>query len=222
MPTPLPFWTQRLPHDVRRRLDLAEAAAREARNETHARQAVELVHLVGHRMPFNEAVERYLEAMGVQGDEAEIVHTRALSLLDEEEIAEDDAERRQRRRARRWRLRDATPVGALRLIRRQIRENDREALLMEFVYARAEEALIDTHVAQAREWALLLEDEVNPAHAAALYVDRMELPEPRGRAVYRRLLAELSDDMLPRLAADDGPDGGGEGETEGEETPAAG
>ena len=39
----MPIWTQRLPADIRRRLELAVAAAIEARSETHARQALNVV-----------------------------------------------------------------------------------------------------------------------------------------------------------------------------------
>ena len=39
----MPIWTQRLPADIRRRLELAVAAAVEARSDTHARQALNLV-----------------------------------------------------------------------------------------------------------------------------------------------------------------------------------
>jgi hypothetical protein len=87
MPSPtLPLWFQRLPAELARRLERAEAAAREARNETHAAQALELVAILAPRLPFDEAVDRYIEIMGLTGDEAEIVRTRALVLLSDPEV----------------------------------------------------------------------------------------------------------------------------------------
>ena len=75
MKPPLPLWFQRLPDELRRRLELAEAAAVEARLDTHAEQALNLVGVLAPRMPFDEAVERYIEVMDLAGEEAETVHT---------------------------------------------------------------------------------------------------------------------------------------------------
>ena len=52
----LPLWFQRLPGEIRRRLEIAEAAAAEARSDTHAQQALNLVAVLAPRMPFDEAV----------------------------------------------------------------------------------------------------------------------------------------------------------------------
>src|SRR5680860_857847 len=81
----LPLWLQRLPADLRRRIELAEAAAVEAREHTHAQQALNLVAVLAPRMPFDEAIERYMEIMSLSGDEAEIVHNRAMVALSDPE-----------------------------------------------------------------------------------------------------------------------------------------
>ena len=85
----LPLWLQPLPPELRRRLELAEATAREARLDTHAQQALHLVAVLAPRMPFDEAVERYIDIMGLMGEEAEMVHTRTLVGLGENAVGTD-------------------------------------------------------------------------------------------------------------------------------------
>jgi hypothetical protein len=196
MPSPL-AWHQRLPEDVDRRLERAEAFAREDLVETHAQLAVDLVGVLAPRMPFDEAVDRYLESMGLEGEDAEAVGTRAVALLDEREISEDFAREGTRGWGFNWRY--ATPIGALRFIQRQRKRSAEEQLWLELAAARAEEALADAHARHARVFVDILEDEVDPTRAVELYVDRLKLPDVRSRIVYQRVLARLSETLLPRL-----------------------
>jgi hypothetical protein len=206
MPSPNPIWLTRLPGDVRRRLDLAEANAREARTETHASQALDLVAILAPRMPFDEAVERYIEIMNLGGEDAEVVHTRALKLLSEREVPSELARERRRGGGFRWQY--VTPVGAFRYIRRQRRRSAEEELWMELAAARAEEALCRTHVDHARAFVDLLEADADPSRAVSLYLDRMNEPESRARNIYQRTLAELAETLLPRLLAYGGDEDG--------------
>ncbi len=201
MPSAAPLWLQRIPSDVRRRLELAEAAAREGVAETHAGQAIDLVAILAPRMPFDEAVERYIEVMGLQGDEAEIVHTRALALLSEPDLGDDLARERPRGWGFNWRY--ATPLGALRYIRRKMRRSAEEDLWMELAAARAEEALVQTHLDHALVFVDLLEEHTAPPGAVNHYLDRMEVPAARARTAYQRVLATLADTLLPRLLEED-------------------
>ncbi|MDQ3522349.1 MAG: hypothetical protein M3434_08445 [Gemmatimonadota bacterium] len=199
MPSPtLPLWFQRLPAELTRRLERAEAAAREARNETHAAQALELVAILAPRLPFDEAVDRYIEIMGLTGDEAEIVRTRALVLLSDPEVEDNLAGERHRGWSFDWRY--ATPLGALRYIRRHLRRNAEEDLWMELATARAEEALVRAHVEHALGFAKLLGDEAPPTRGISYYLNQLELPTARAHAVYQRALAQLAETYLPRLA----------------------
>lgn len=198
MPTAIPLWLQRLPDDLRRRLELAEARAREARAETHAAQALELVAVLAPRMPFDEALDRYIEIMSLTGDEEEVVRTRALSLLSNPQTGAELARERHRGRGFDWRY--VTPLGALRFIRRQVRRNAEEDLWMELAAARAEEALIRTHFKHALNFVEILEDHAPPTQSVSLYLDRLEIPSARARAVYQRVLARLAEKYLPRLA----------------------
>ena len=194
---PSPLWDQRLPDDVDRRLERAEATAREELVEVHARLACDLVSILAPRMPFDEAIDRYLESMNLEGEDAEAVGTRSVALLDEQDINEDLAREGHRGWGFDWRY--ATPLGALRYIQRHRKRSAEEHLWLELAAARAEEALVDAHAARALEFVEILEDEVDPTRAVALYVDRLGLPEMRARLVYQRVLAGLAEQLLPRL-----------------------
>lgn len=196
MPAPA-LWFQKLPGDLRRRLELAEARAREDLAETHARQALDLVAVLAPRMAFDDAVERYLEIMGLEGDAAETVGTRALALLSEQELTRDLARDRHRGWGFDWRY--ATPLGALRYIQRHRKRSAEEELWMELAAARAEEALAATHMRHALRWIDILGDEADPARAVSMYLDEMDEPDGRARVVYQKVLAHLARTLLPRL-----------------------
>jgi hypothetical protein len=201
MPSPVSLWTQRLPEDLDRRLERAEAAAREDLVETHAHLASDLVDILAPRMAFDEAIDRYLESMNLEGEDAEAVGTRAVALLSEQEIREDAQREPHRRWGFDWRY--ATPLGALRLIQRLRERNAQEQLWLELAAARAEEKLADEHVRHAMEFVDILEEEVDPTTAVELYVERLRLPEIRARIVYQRVLAQLAETLLPRLDEDE-------------------
>lgn len=197
MPSPVSLWHQRLPEEVDRQLERAEALAREEMIETHAGLASDLVGVLAPRMPFDEAIDRYLESMGLEGEDAEAVGSRAVALLDEREISEDLAREGTRGWGFDWRY--ATPLGALRFIQRQRKRSAEEQLWLELAAARAEERIADAHARHAQEFVHILEEEVDPTRAVELYVERLNLPEIRARIVYQRVLARLASSLLPRL-----------------------
>jgi hypothetical protein len=199
MPSPVSLWHQRLPEEIDRRLERAEAFAREDLVETHAHLASELVGVLAPRMPFDEAIDRYLESMGLEGDEAEAVGTRAVAVLDEGEISEDLAREGTRGWGFDWRY--ATPLGAMRFIQRKLKRSAEETLWLELAAARAEEKLADIHANHAQDFVEILEGEADPSRAVELYVERLNLPEIRARIVYQRVLARLAASLLPRLQA---------------------
>lgn len=194
----LPLWTQRLPIEIRRRLELAGAAAAEARSETHAQQALNLVAVLAPRMPFDEAVDRYIEVMDLTGEEADVVHTRALVALSDTQIGAELARERHRTG---WGLnwRYATPLGAVRFVRRQMRRNAEEDLWLELSAARAEEALVRTHIRHALNFVDILKEHALPTRAVTLYLDELGVPAVRARSVYQRALAQIAQSELPRL-----------------------
>ncbi|HEX8905264.1 MAG TPA: hypothetical protein VF771_10505 [Longimicrobiaceae bacterium] len=209
MPSPVSSWFERLPEEVDRKLERAEALAREDLIETHARLATDLIGILAPRMAFDEAIDRYLESMGLEGEDAEAVGTRAVALLDEQDVREDMARENTRGWGFDWRY--ATPLGALRFIQRQKKRSDEERLWLELAAARAEEQLAEAHARHAREFVRILDEEIDPTRAVELYVERLNLPEIRARIVYQRVLARLAESELPRLneaAAPSSPDAG--------------
>ncbi len=187
---------QRRDATLRRRLDLAEATAHEALVEVHAQQAVDFVRVLAPRMPFDAAVDEYVGAMGLGDEEADGVRNRALTLLSESD-GEDLARERPKGKGFDWRY--ATPAGAVRLFRRHRRQSAEEELWVELAAARAEEAVIRAHVRQALRFVELLAAAEPPTDAVSEYVERLQLPESRGRSVYQRALAALAETVLPRL-----------------------
>jgi hypothetical protein len=194
----LPVWLHRLPVEVRRRLELAEAAAREARYQTHAEQAVELVAVLAPRLPFDEALRRYIVIMDLAQEDAEIVRNRALVRISESEIGHALAKERHRLG---WGLdwRYATPLGAVRFVQRHLRRNAEEDLWLELAAARAEEALILIHIKYALIFADLLDTEAAPPQSVSYYLDRLEVPSARAFSTYQRALAAIAAAKLPRL-----------------------
>lgn len=200
--TPTPSWLQRMPPELERRIDRAEALAREDVTRVHAELALDLVGILAPRMPFDVAISRYLESMRLEGEEKEAVGTRAVALMDERDLREDV--QREATRGRGWDWRYATPPGVLRYIRRQKKRSDDEEIWLELAAARAEEALVEAHLTHAMRFVQLMEESAHadPTRALALYVERLDLPDLRARIVYQRVLATLAEELLPRLPAD--------------------
>lgn len=196
--SPVIPWHQRLPEPLSLELDRVAASAHEALVETHAQLADDLVAVLAPRLPFDEAVERYIEIMRLDDDEAEVVGTRALTRLSAREVQEDL--RREPHRGWGFDWRYLTPLGTLRFIQRQRKRSAEEQLWLELAAARAEEVLVGEHVKYARLFVELLEEEADPTRAVALYLERLEVPDHRARVVYQRVLAALAEELLPRLA----------------------
>ena len=70
---------------------------------------------------------------------------------------------------------------------------------MELSAARAEEALIRTHIKHALGFVRILTDFAPPTRAVSLYLDQLGVPAATARAVYQRVLARVADTELPRL-----------------------
>ena len=67
--------------------------------------------------------------------------------------------------------------------------------------ARAEEDLIETHVANAFAVMDALEDEMTIGHALELYLEAMDPGEPRGTIIAKRVLARLEEEDVARMRA---------------------
>jgi hypothetical protein len=204
MASPVSFLS-RMPPELSRKLDRAEALAREALMDTHAELATDLVGILAPRMPFDQAIERYLETMQLEGEEKEAIGTRAVAILDESELQEDMA--REGTRGWGWDWRYATPLGVLRYIGRVQKRSNEEELWLELAAARAEEKLVDEHIRFAIQFVDLMDEHnhADPTRAVAHYLERLDVPELRARMVYQRVMARLAEALLPRLPEPDAP-----------------
>ena len=202
MASPVSF-LQRMPPELSRKLERAEALARESLLDVHADLATDLVGILAPRMPFDEAIERYLETMQLEGEEKEAVGTRAVAILDESELQEDMA--REGTRGWGWDWRYATPLGVLRYISRVQKRSNEEELWLELAAARAEERLVEEHTRFALQFVELMDehDHADPTRAVAHYLERLDVPELRARIVYQRVMARLAEALLPRLPEED-------------------
>ena len=180
MASPVSF-LQRMPAELARKLDRAEALAREALLDTHAALATDLVGILAPRMPFDQAIERYLETMQLEGEEKEAVGTRAVAVLPERDLQEDMA--REGTRGWGWDWRYATPLGVLRYIGRVQKRSNEEELWLELAAARAEETLVEEHVRFALQFVELMDEHshADPTRAVAHYLERLDVPELRAR-----------------------------------------
>ena len=89
MPAPGPRTPRRLPETVRRRLEVASATAWEALVEAHTSHALQLIALLADRLPFDDAVARYLREMEVSETMAAAVRNRVLVALEDAERPDD-------------------------------------------------------------------------------------------------------------------------------------
>ncbi len=83
-----PLATRRLPHPLRRQVDIAGAVAWEALVETHASHALQFIALLSDVLEFDVAADRYLDELDVRDPMASAVRSRVLIAL-EHALTED-------------------------------------------------------------------------------------------------------------------------------------
>lgn len=227
MPAPGPRTPRRLPETVRRRLEVASATAWEALVEAHTSHALQLIALLADRLPFDDAVARYLREMEVSETMAAAVRNRVLVALedaeqpdesrpslqlfaagvDEQELTEnpdgDDA-------AEGWRR--FRPDILMRGLKKRHRRHDETEGWIRLAVARAEEGIIATHVDNAITFAALLGSHMPLERAVEEYNSALRLTGPRAQAVLQRAMARLAEAHLPASLAparSPGPGSGG-------------
>jgi len=195
------FVARDLSDSVRRRIELAVAVAQEHLLLTHVHHALELVRVAGDRVPYGQAVGIYTRVLGLSEDETRIVTTRALAALGEQAAAEDwpelPAEPVQEERPPRRRT-------ILDVVRHRLRGRVNEELRrrVEFAAARAEAALLDTHIENALEFHDVLEKEMPAQESLELYLDAVDVREGIAEVVYYKALARLADAALAESRPD--------------------
>jgi hypothetical protein len=206
MPPASPIAPRRLPETVRRRLEVATAMALEALIETHARNALQFITLMAERFSFDEALDRYLEEMDVTDSLAAASRTRVLVALDESDhdhhqaprprrrllVAEEEAERPASSGWRRFR-----PDRVMKGVRDHFRRNEETERWVQLAIARAEEAVIATHVDNAITFAALLDGHLPLGKSVEEYVSAVSVTGGRAQAILQRTMARLADVHLP-------------------------
>ena len=204
------FSAKKLPDSVRSRLEVSTALAWEALVETHAGQATTFAQLLLDRIPLEESLPRYILELDLSDSMAAAVRTRVIVALEGPPAGAKPEQGTLALRApgetgespeavdeegpgwRRFR-----PDAIVREIREQKKRDDETEGLIKLALARAEEAVIATHVDNAITFAALLDGWLPVDKAVQEYLDAASLTGGRAQAVYQRTMARLADVHLP-------------------------
>lgn len=189
---------RRLPEPIRRRFEVARAMAIEALVETQTAHAFEFQALLQGRLDLDAALERYLREMDVHEPVTTAVRTRVLVALERLSAAGMPAGVPVRTigpAGEGWRR--FSPEALVRGVRERQRRNEETERLIDLAIARAEEAVIATHVDNAITFAALLDAHVGLKRAVLEYVAAVGEAGPRGQAIFQRTMARLADVHLP-------------------------
>jgi hypothetical protein len=187
---------RQFPEELRLRLQVAYAAAREALIETHQAEALRFTRDFSRRLPPLEALDLYFAAVPVSIALMECVISRTLVALDLDRLPSV--------------AREPSPFAALRTLRldivleslRRHRQFREETLrLARLGGARAADALLDTHVLNAARIAEILGDTVWIDEAVSHYIHSFHLSLPTAYMVYQRTRAMMADRHLERMMA---------------------
>jgi len=199
------FSARRLPETLRGRLEVTVALAWEALVDTHVDQARIFVYLLRDRMPIEESLPRYLLELDLGESVSIAVRTRVMGSAEPDETIEQEPMLGMRASAdgapagdedgNRWRR--FRPDLMMRGLRERQRRDDETESWIRLALARAEEAVIATHVDNAISFAALLDDMLPPDRATQEYIDAVQLSGGRAQAVHQRTMARLADVHLP-------------------------
>ncbi|HEU5210535.1 MAG TPA: hypothetical protein VFU06_14175 [Longimicrobiales bacterium] len=191
----------------------------EALVEQHVVEANEFVSLLRDRLDMEDALARYLAEMDLDETMATAVRTRVLVALEPvPEPAAPAAETAQSPTRvvapRPMRLpslpaagvddqddagwRRFRPDALVRGMRRRQQRSDETETMIELALARAEEAIMQTHVDNAIGFTALLDDYVGIGRAVSYYLGAVVLTGSRAHSVLQRTMARLADVHLPR------------------------
>ncbi len=207
MPIPGQGLPRNIPETIRRKLEVAAAMAWEALIEEHTRQALQFITLFDERLTLEDALVRYLKEMDLTEAIASAIRTRVLVALEDglptgqprihllqesdgeglpDEVEDDDSWRRFR-----------PDVMVRGVIERQKRNEETERFIA-LAFARAEEALIHTHIDNAITFAALLDAHTSLSRAVQTYLGSIQLSGGRSQSVFQRTMAQLAEVHLPR------------------------
>jgi len=191
-----PFISKNLSLQARRRVELAIAVAQERLLNTHVEHALELIELVGERVPFDDALAIYNRLLRISAEDERIITTRTLAILGErnddekswpDRMAEVDAATYGEKNSF---------LGNLRM-RMKGRINDELREWIELEAARTEVAILHTHVANAVQFVEILEQEMSLTEATELYLEALEVRDSIAEVVYYITLARINPKIIP-------------------------
>ena len=178
------------PRILRTQARIVLASAWEALVDTHSAQAVPFIQEFASRLSVLEALELYLRVGAVPETMREVVRSRTLLGIDLTCLP----------------ARIPLPVLSgfdyllphrILAVGRQRREHRETTLhLAQLVGARAEEAILQTHVTNAMRLVRLLQGVLPAEKAAAYYIREFTLPLAVGHAVYRRVQSLVAGEQL--------------------------
>jgi hypothetical protein len=195
-----------LSKSARKRVELAVAVAQDKLNSEHVDHALDLVGFVDDDVSFIDALGIYTRLMRLSPEDAQNVRTRALATLGQQVSeegewplgAEPESQEEDAPSGRSW-FRQITN-------RMRGRENEELRRRIELVAARAEVALLWTHVDNALDFAAFLDEEedIDDQKAVELYLDSLGVRDSIAEVTYYLALAKLADVVLPphRAAGD--------------------
>lgn len=178
---------------------MAGAAAWEAVVDAHADHAARFVALMARRLPFDQAVERYLSETDVRDPMASAIRSRVLVRLEAlpddiaaapEPDAEDDG-------GDGGGLKRFRPDVVAKGIARKVRETEVVEEWTQLAIARAEEGVLLAHIDNAVAFADIVRGHMGLDEAVEDYIDLMRLTGGRAQSVYQRTMARLADLHLP-------------------------
>lgn len=193
---PLKF--RRTPEAVRQKLERSAAAAWEAIVDTHAEHAARFVALMAERLAFDQAVDRYLAEMDVRDPMAAAIRSRTVVRLAEAELpVAEEAGPDEAVETRKGGLKRFRPDVLAKGIARKVRESEAVEEWVRLAIARAEEAVLITHIDNAVEFSAILAGQMGLDEAVEDYIDLMRITGGRAQSVYQRTMARLADVHLP-------------------------
>jgi hypothetical protein len=189
-----------LSQNARKRVELAVAVSQEKLLAAHVDHALDLIALVDRQVSFTDALEIYARLLRLEEDEARNITTRTLAILGEKVEQQGD-----------WVIpepapppeTEASPAETGRSVFGQLRNrlkgrvNEDLRRRIEFIAARTEVSLLDTHVDNALHFVDFLDSELNEREAVELYLDALDVRDAIAEVVYYLSLARLADDLLP-------------------------
>jgi hypothetical protein len=189
---------KQFPESLRPSLFVAYAAAREALIETHQVQALQFTREFSQRLPVIEALELYFRVVPVALALEDAVLSRTLVALDLERFPP----------APRQSVSPFTLLRRFRLdllldaIRQRQQSNNSTLQLARLAGARAQEVVLDTHVANAMTVAGILQPVIWVDGAVGHYINTFRLPLPTAYMVYQRTRARVAERQLAALLGD--------------------